>query len=306
VLLCLAVLVLSGCGRGGQSSAATPGPIRTIVCTTEMVADLVRGVAGPDVSVIALMGPGVDPHLFSPSPQDAERLAQADVIVFTGLNLEAGLGNYLEKLSQKNRRVYALASGITSRERLLQVAAGQFDPHIWNDLDLWGECALGLATQLATWQPELAEQYQERGAAYHQQLQELLQQSRAQIAQIPPERRLLVTAHDAFAYLGRSLGLEVAAVQGISTNTEVSVRRVEQIVDLVRQRQVPTIFAEASVNEKPVQAIREGCHRQGHTVKLGGTLYSDTLGPSGSPAATFAGMFATNVQTIVEGLQSPR
>ncbi len=308
MLLCALVVILPGC-LGGKSSesreAEANGPqrgIRVLLCTTGMVGDMARAVAGPDVEVQVLMGPGVDPHLFSPSPQDVEKMARADAILYSGLHLEAGLAAYLERLSRKNPRVHSLSDGLQSTERLIPVGGALHDPHFWNDLELWIEATLSLGRKLGEWDPPRAEAYQARADVYATELQELLDWALTETARLPEENRILVTAHDAFGYLGRSLNLQVTAVQGISTNTEASVRKVEELVELIVTRKVPAIFSESSVSDKPIRAILDGCRRRNHPVRLGGVLYSDTPGPPGSGAETFLGMYRTNLETILEGL----
>ncbi|MEZ5951086.1 MAG: zinc ABC transporter substrate-binding protein [Planctomycetaceae bacterium] len=293
---------LSGCWESPSAHSSSPRVFRNILCTTGMAGDMVAEVAGPDVSVQVLMGPGVDPHLFSPSPQDVEKMALADAIVYSGLHLEAGLSAYLERLSRKNPHVYALADGIADRDQLIRVAHELYDPHFWNDLELWQAAALSLGEKLAEWNPEQATGYQSRAAAYAARLAELQEWGRSEIARIPESRRILITAHDAFGYLGRSLNIEVEAVQGISTNTEASIRTIEDLVEAIVTRQIPAIFSESSVSDKSVRAIIDGCQRRGHDLKLGGVLYSDALGPPGSGAETFVGMYRSNVNAMVSGL----
>ena len=299
-------VTLPGCDPASETPAnqadGSARPLKRIVCTTGIVGDLVRSIAGPDVEVQVLMGPGVDPHLFSPSPQDVEQMATADAIVYCGLHLEAGLASYLEKLSAKNDRVYELAQGVT-QENLIPVGGGQYDPHFWNDLELWMQAAEGFANVISKWNPAQADQSQARAKAYLAMLQKLQKDSRQEVSAIPQNRRLLITAHDAFEYFGRTLGLEVAAVQGISTNTEASVKKVEEIVSRVVNENIPAVFAESSVSDKAIRAIIEGARQQGHDVEPGGVLYSDTLGPEGSGAETFEGMYRHNVDTIVSGLK---
>jgi len=297
---------LSGCAPSTEDSAGNDShsakPLTRILCTTGMVGDLVREIAGPDVEVQVLMGPGVDPHLFSPSPQDVEQMATADAIVYSGLHLEAGLASYLEKLSTKNDRVYELSTGL-NKESLIPVGGSQYDPHYWNDLELWMQAAEGFTRVISKWNPDQRETYQARANAYLAMLQELQKESRMQMSAIPKSHRLLITAHDSFEYFGRTMGLEVAAVQGISTDTEASVKKVEELVSRVVAEKIPAIFAESSVSDKAIRAIIEGAQQQGHTVESGGVLYSDALGPEGSGADTFAGMYRHNVDTIVSALK---
>ncbi len=305
VLICFLTFFSGGCTNDSPGTSNVPRALRSIVCTTGMVGDLVQAVVGPEVDVQVLMSPGVDPHLFTPSPRDISQLSMADAVVYNGLHLEAGLSQTLENLEEDSGRlVYSLATPLeNSPDGLIRVGGEQFDPHFWNDLELWQQAATGFANKLAEEFPDDAARFQANAEAYNQKLAELLAQSQEQISAIPPERRILISAHDAFEYFGRSLGLEVAAVQGISTNTEASVKKVEQLVSRVVENKIPAIFAETSVSDKAIQAIIAGAKQQSFDVRLGGTLYSDALGPAGSGAETFPKMYEANVKTIVEALK---
>ncbi|TWT63899.1 Periplasmic zinc-binding protein TroA precursor [Rubinisphaera italica] len=296
-------------GCNGTSNTETgstePRPLKIVLCTTGMVGDLVSAILGPEVEVNVLMKAGVDPHLFTPSPRDISLMSQADAIIYNGLHLEAGLSQTLEHMEQNKKQfVYALATGLTTEDGLIEVAAGKYDPHFWNDLELWQVAARKFADSLGERYPDQAEAYNARAAQYCDQIQLLLDTSREQIEVIPENGRILISAHDAFEYFGRSLGLEVAAVQGISTNAEASVKKVEVLVSRVVDNRIPAIFAESSVSDKSIQAIIAGCKQRGFDVQLGGTLFSDALGPAGSGAETFPTMFAANVKTIVDALNT--
>lgn len=307
MLVVLGPLIILGCnGTSGRENDSTePRPLKTVLCTTGMVGDLASAILGPEIQVNVLMKAGVDPHLFTPSPRDISMMSQADAIIYNGLHLEAGLSQTLEHMEQnKKQYVYALATGLTTEDGLIEVAAGQYDPHFWNDLELWQVAARKFADSLGERYPDQAESYQARATEYCDQLQSLLDSSRAKIEMIPENRRILISAHDAFEYFGRSLGLEVAAVQGISTNAEASVKKVELLVSRVVDHKIPAIFAESSVSDKSIQAIIAGCKQRGFDVQLGGTLFSDALGPVGSGAETFPTMFAVNVKTIVDALNT--
>ena len=298
--LCLA----SGCEvEPADNNSAITKELRHVLCTTGMVGDMAKAILGPDVEVTVLMQSGVDPHLFTPSSKDVSKMASADAIIYSGLHLEAGLAGYLEKMVAQNRRVYALSTCLSKEDGLIEVADGVYDPHFWNDLQLWQKAAGGLANELSKWNPGQAEQYVRRAEKYRIMIQQLYEQSLTQIGQIPESGRILISAHDAFEYFGRSLGLEVAAVQGISTNTEASVKKIEALVERIVSQKIPAVFAESSVNDKAIRAIIEGCAQRGYSLKLGGTLYSDAMGPPGSDAETFAGMYRSNVRTIVEALR---
>ena len=300
--LTLAALVcLVPCGCGAPRSPAPPGRPR-VLATTTVVADLVRQVAGDRALVECLMGPGIDPHSYKPTPADADRLARADLVVASGLHLEGRLAAVLERLGER-RPVLAVADRLP-RDRLLTAAEGLHDPHVWFDAGLWSLCPPLVAEALATIDPSEAAAYRRRGAAAAAELVALDGRVRDRLAAIPAERRVLVTAHDAFRYFGRAYGVEVVGVQGTSTESEAGLHDVNRLVELLVSRRIPAVFVETSVADRNVAALVEGARARGHAVAIGGRLYSDSLGEPGSGAETLAGALEANVGTIATALAS--
>jgi manganese/zinc/iron transport system substrate-binding protein len=293
-------LAVFGLATPGCRAAGAADTLPRVVATTTVVADLVRQVAGDRVALDCLMGPGIDPHGYKATPRDTDRLARADLVVASGLHLEGKLGGLLEKLAARTR-VVAVAESLP-RESLLEVAPGLYDPHVWFDARLWSLCARPVAAALAALDPAGAAIYEERARDYAATLERLDDELRASIATIPAGRRVLVTAHDAFRYFGRAYSIEVVGVQGTSTDSEAGLADINRLVGLVVDRQLPAVFVETSVSDRNVQALQEGALARGRRVALGGRLYSDSLGPAGSDAATLAGVLRANVATIVAGL----
>lgn len=287
-------------GAGSRFSGELP--IR-VVATVGMVADLARQIGGDRVAVKALMGEGVDPHLYKASPGDLSRLRSADLILYAGLHLEGKMADVLVKLA-RTTPVFAVGEAIPE-ERLREPPEmeGAWDPHVWFDASLWRECAAFTRDVLVEFDPAGAEVYRARGEEFLARLDALHESTKARIAEIPPERRLLVTAHDAFGYFGDAYGIEVVAIQGISTESEAGVRRVNELVDLLVRRGVGAVFVESSVSEKNIHALIEGCAARGHAVKIGGSLFSDAMGADGTPEGTYEGMVRHNVDRIVEALR---
>ena len=301
-LVCLALVATVGPATSPTAAADGAGP--QVLATTTVVADLVRQVAGDRVAVDCLMGPGIDPHGYKATPRDADRLARADLIVASGLHLEGKLGALLEKLGTRTR-VVAVAEALP-RDRLLEVAPGLHDPHVWFDAKLWGLCAPVVAEALCAVDPSNAEDYRARARDHAASLERLDAELRARVATIPAERRVLVTAHDAFRYFGRAYGIEVVGVQGTSTESEAGLADINRLVDLIVARKLPAVFVETSVSDRNVQALQEGARARGQPVELGGRLYSDSLGEPGSGADTLEAVLRANVETIVTGLGGER
>lgn len=279
-------------------------PVPRVLATTTVVADLVRQVAGDRVGIDCLMGPGIDPHSYKATPRDADRLARADLVVASGLHLEGKLATLLEKMGRTSRVV--MVADALPQERLLEAADGVPDPHVWFDAALWALCVPAIVEPLAAIAPTHRDHFRTRAADYAARLERLDAETRRRIAEIPAERRVLVTAHDAFRYFGRAYGIEVVGVQGVSTESEAGLSEVNRLVDLVVSRKVPAVFVETSVAERNVRALQEGAKARGHEVIVGGALYSDALGEPGSGADTLEAALAANVATIMAGLTRGR
>lgn len=300
---------LPGCGRTSETSfrKASAGPIR-IVASTALMADLIRNVGGDTaVEVVSLMGEGVDPHLYKGSPRDVRDLADADMIFANGLHLEGKLITVFERLA-RHKPTVLLGEELTRQA----VEAGRADPwirdegapdpHCWFDVSLWRSFTSLTASLLARFDPDKATSYHSRAETYDAQLIRLDAEIRAAVTQLPVERRLLVTSHDAFRYFGRAYGVQVEGIQGLSTESESGVRRTNDLVDLVVGRGVPAIFVETSVSDDNVMALVEGARSRGHDLRVGGSLFSDAPGAFGTPEGTYLGMMRHNVRTFVQSM----
>lgn len=263
-------------------------------------------VGGDRVEVETLMGPGVDPHLYKPSESDVLDIAEADIVLYVGLHLEGRMGEVLERASD-TRPVVAVTEEIEKEhsDRLLKPVAfsGAYDPHIWMDVSLWAETVDSVEAALSELDPAHAAGYRQRAAAYRAELMELHEYVRQQIATIPEQSRVLVTAHDAFNYYGRAYGLEVRGLQGISTETEAGVGDVQSLASLLAERKIKAVFVESSVPRRNIEAVQAAAKARGQEVTIGGELFSDAMGEEGTPEGTYIGMIRHNTDTIVEALR---
>lgn len=309
---CRVWLLLLCCGsalgcQGANSEVESTERGVKIVTTTGMVTDIVREVVGDRGRVSGMIQSGSDPHLFRPSRRDLIQLKTADVVVYSGLHLEGQMTDTLGQLSTTKQKRPSLVFAVTqdlARDQLRtpELAAGHPDPHVWMDVGLWSKCVETIAEELANWDPPHAAEYRERAVAYRGELAELDRYVREVIQSIPEPQRHLVTAHDAFGYFGRAYGIEVAAVQGISTESEAGVQDINRLVDLLVSQRIPAIFVESSVNEKYLRAVLEGAKSRGMEVKIGGQLYSDAMGSEGTYEGTYVGMLDSNASTIAKAL----
>lgn len=307
LLLLTGFLPLVGCDSSGQSGVAegTAAGVNSdfeVVVTVGMAADLVRRVGGERVQVRQLMGSGVDPHLYKPTRDDIRQLMSSDLIVSVGLLLEGRMQESIAKLSEQ-QRVLVLGASL-SAERLLteEGSGGHPDPHVWMDVALWADSIPAIVEALSETQPEYAGEFRSRGEQLTAELAALHEFGLECVQSIPSERRVLVTSHDAFRYFGRAYGLEVLGIQGISTESEAGLVRVNELVDLLVTRRVSAVFAETSVSPKNLQALIEGARSRSHEVVLGGELFSDAMGESGTPQGTYSGMLEHNLTTVTEAL----
>jgi manganese/zinc/iron transport system substrate-binding protein len=304
IMLGWIALFTAGCTVPSESQSQTEvnGDRLPIVATTSIVADLVRNIGGERVNVQSLMGPGVDPHLYKASAGDVRRLEQAKIVFYNGLHLEAGIAIVLERMGE-SRHTIAVTQDIDSAELLAPPEfEGNYDPHIWFDVKMWMRAAETVRDTLIQIDPEGADQYRQNTEVYLEQLETLHSYVQEQADRVPENKRVLITAHDAFNYFGRAYGFEVRGLQGISTVSEVGAGDVQALANFIAEQQIPAIFVESSVPQRNLEAVQAAVSSRGFDVQIGGELFSDALGSTGTPEASYIGMVRHNIDTIVEGL----
>lgn len=290
--------LLAAVGCGGGDKPADSGKLN-VVATTMQVGDLVRVIGGEHVELTVLMGPGIDPHGYKASAGDVQRLSNADLIVYNGLHLEAKMADVLERLDA-SKPTLAAAEAVPEGELL--VDEGAHDPHVWFDVARWRLALDAVAAKLAEVDPTNAAAYAANATAYRAELTKLHEDCRGMISRIAPTKRMLITAHDAFNYLGRGYGLEVVGLQGISTLAEAGTADVQELAELIASRKIPAIFVETSVSPRAIEAVREAVRSRGFEVIVGGEVFSDAMGDAGTPEGTYVGMVRHNIETIVGAL----
>jgi manganese/zinc/iron transport system substrate-binding protein len=298
LLLCFSVL-FAACSA---DKAEDKNQKLKIVTTTGMIGDAVKNIVKDSAEVITLMGPGVDPHLYKATQGDLQRLNDADIIFYNGLHLEGKMGEVLEKISRM-KAVIAVAESLDSSRLKTDPAYQAYDPHVWFDVSMWADVTEYIGQQMQELDTANAAYYQKNTQQYVQDLEALHLEVKERIQQIPKEQRILITAHDAFAYFGRAYDIEVKGLQGISTISEYGLKDITKLVDLIVERNIKAVFVETSVSERAINSVVEGCQNRGHDVKIGGALYSDAMGAKGTEEGTYTGMVRANVNTIVEALK---
>jgi manganese/zinc/iron transport system substrate-binding protein len=293
-------LAIGSCGERSQGAEAGT---TTVVATVGMVADIVRGVAGDRAEVTALMGPGIDPHLYKPTRTDIQRILDADIVFYNGLLLEGRMTDSLVRAAAAGKPVIAVTEAMDENS-VLEPAEfeGHADPHVWMDPRAWAGAVDVVRDRMTEEFPGDREVFATNAAAMRARILELDAYAERVLATVPEGQRVVVTAHDAFNYFGRRYGFEVVGIQGISTESEAGVRDIERLVDLLVSRQIPAVFVESTVSERNIDALRAGARARGHEVAIGGTLYSDAMGPDGTYEGTYIGMIDHNVTAIARAL----
>ena len=269
--------------------------------TVGMVADIVRAVAGDKAEVKNIIGAGVDPHIYNPTRSDVAVLLKSDIIFYAGLLLEGQMSDILVKVSRK-RPVYAVTELLQSEYLIHDPATDHSDPHVWMDVQGWMKAVAVVADALADFDPPNETLYRNNASTYLKQLKQLDDYARQVIGSIPEGQRVMVTAHDAFRYMGRAYGIEVLGIQGLSTESEAGIKDINRLVDTLVSRKIPAVFVESSVSDKNVRALIEGAASRGHTVKIGGELFSDAMGTPGTYEGTYVGMIDHNATIIARAL----
>jgi manganese/zinc/iron transport system substrate-binding protein len=294
-LFLLISLLLFGACSNKEEAAKTDG---TVITTIGMIADVSRQIAGDNQEIINLIGEGIDPHMYQPSKSEIDKIQKAGLVLYNGLFLEGKMGTILKSRADQGNPVSAVAEGID-----IQVMGSSVpDPHLWMDVSIWSKVAKKIGDELATFDSKNADEYQKRREEYQKNLNDLHTYALMVFPTIPEKQRVLVTAHDAFSYLGRAYGIEVRGIQGISTESEAGTKDINDLVTYLVDNKIPAIFVESSVSEKSVKTVIEGAAEKGHTVKIGGELFSDAMGPAGTYQGTYIGMMDHNITTIVNAL----
>ena len=271
-----------------------------LVATSTQVADLARIIGGDNVEVTGLMGGGVDPHLYQFTESDIEAMSNADLVLYSGLHLEGGIGEVIKAISNRTR-VHAVGETLERLGYTLPSASDPdvVDPHMWFDPRNWQDIVADVVEVLSEEDPDNAEIYRERGESYVEQLQLLYDWGLEAMSVVPERQRVLVTSHDAFQYFGYAFGWDVRGLQGISTQAEAGVGDIQELVDFVIEREIPAMFVESSVPPNTIEAVQSAARNKGWNIQIGAELFSDAMGKVGTIEGTYIGMVITNITRVV-------
>ncbi len=298
-----AFLTLISCNTETKNQKEGDDPVK-VVATTTMIADLLENIGGEKTEINGLMGPGVDPHLYKASENDVQHLFNAEIVFYNGLHLEGKLVDIFERMKQRGKHLYPITDTVNNNDL---IPSGEFesnyDPHIWFDISIWKTATKYVTEKLADYDPENKEYYNKNKEKYLAKLDSLQEEITALISQVPEDKRILITAHDAFKYFGKAYDFKVMGIQGISTASEAGVKDIQNLSNIIVKNQIKAIFVETSVPERNIKALQKSVRSKGFKVNVGGQLYSDALGSKSEKTGTYTGMFRHNVETIAKGIK---
>lgn len=303
-LAAIAMLALGMLASTERTAAADALPV---VASFSILGDLTRQIGGERVEVHTLVGPGADAHVYQPTPADARKLARARLVVVNGLGFEGWIDRLIQSSGYRGKLVVASQGINTIRQarvpadrhgvREQHPHADDVDPHAWQDLGNGRRYVDTIAAALVDVDPAGKVVYQANAARLNQEIGALDSRIRSTLGALPPERRKVVTSHDAFAYFGRAYGLRFIAPVGISTDAEPSAADIAALIRQIRKEKIRAMFIENVADPRLLERIsRESGAR------VGGTLYSDSLATAGSPAGTYLGMMRENIRTLEAAL----
>ena len=278
--------ILSGCGEMEQATGTGPKEYPYQITTTVgMISDITRHVAGQHAVVEGIVREGVDPHLYAASINDVKAFYAADVIFYNGMMLEGKMSDILVRVG-RNKPVHAVTEAIQQAAGyIIMDESKHYDPHVWNDVAGWMKAVEVVRNVLQEYDPAHRTDYSRNAEAYLEKL-----------------KQLDAYAKEVLGYMARAYGLKVRGIQGLSTEAEAGLRDVELLVEFLVEHKIPAVFVESSVSHKSIEALIEGAGAKGHKVEVGGQLFSDSMGRSGTPEGTYIGMVDHNVTTIARAL----
>ena len=287
-----------------KNDTTTKSDRLNVVTTTSMITDLVKNVGGDMIDLQGLMGAGVDPHLYKASAGDVTKLSGADIIFYNGLHLEGKLVEVFEKMGSSSKTQIALGERLDKSTLIgSDYFASNYDPHVWFNIQYFKQFVNTVVEVLSEKDPKNSDRYTTNAKIYLEKLDVLESEVKGIIETLPKEKRILVTAHDAFNYFGKSYDFNVVGLQGLSTATEAGVQDVQRLSQFIIDNDVKAIFIESSVPRRTIEALEAAVKAKDHEVVIGGSLYSDALGDAGTIEGTYIGMFTYNVKTIVNSLK---
>ena len=288
----LALALLLGLSGGAEAADKIKA-----IASFSILGDMVKQVGGDRVEVTALVGPDGDAHVYEPTPADAKTLAAANILFVNGLGFE-GWMDRLEISSGFKGKVVVASNGVKSRQ-MVEDEKKITDPHAWQSLANGKLYVANIRDGLIAVDPDGRATYEANAAKYLGEIAGEEARVNEALGKLPPERRKIITSHDAFGYFGAAYGLEVIAPEGVSTESEASAKDVAKIIRQIKAEKIPAVFMENITDHRLLEQI---AHETG--AKIGGTLYTDALSQPDGPAGTYLDMFRNNIETLTAALSS--
>lgn len=299
-----AILLLAACGKSESSGSTIQGDNKVKVVTTySIIYDIVKNVGGDRVEIHSLAPIGSNPHEYDPLPEDVQKTADANVVFYNGLNLEAG-NSWFEKLLETTGKsgddapVFRLSEGVEAQHLTSEGKKGQEDPHAWLDVRNGIKYAENARDALIKIDPEHKEVYEKNADAYIKQLEKLHQAALDRVNEIPKEKRILITSEGAFKYFSAAYGFEAGYIWEINAENQGTPQQVSSVVDFIRKKDVPVLFVETSIDPRSMEMVSRETG-----VPIAGKVFTDSLGKPGEDGDTYIKMMEWNINTILDALK---
>lgn len=292
--------VLAACGIALIASAmgtARAAPPLKVVATFSILADFARNVGGGRVVVTSLVGPNGDSHVYTPTPEDARRVAEASLVIVNGLGLEGWVPRLVKAAGGRARIVTATAGIEPRRTAPGEHADHDIDPHAWQSVANARIYVANIRDAFVAADPEGTDAYRANAAAYLARLDALDAEVRAAVARIPEARRKVISTHDAFGYFARDYGIAFIAPQGVSTESDIGAADLARLIRQIRAEKIPAVFLE---NLSDQRLMRQIAAETG--ARIGGTLYSDALTAENGDAPTYIDLVRHNIKALTGAL----
>ncbi|WP_311376818.1 metal ABC transporter solute-binding protein, Zn/Mn family [Anaerococcus lactolyticus] len=308
ILIMLAVLIfVSSCSKDDNKDALDirnqSKEKKVVTVTTSFLYDMVYNLVGDKVDRELIIPAGEDPHLYTAKPQDLEKIKKADLLLYHGLHFEGKMVDVLEKRGSAVARSFK-KEDVGEMEQDGKVVV---DPHFWFNINLYKEATRNAAEDLEKLLPEEKENIEKNLKDYLAKLDDLDKENKEKINSIPESSRYLITPHDAFNYFSRAYNIPVKAPQGVSTDSEVANKDIEDTVNFIVKNKIKAIFAESTTDPMRMEKLKEAVNAKGFDVKVvsgqGKELFSDSLAPEGQAGDSYIDMYKHNVDLIVENLK---
>jgi ABC-type Zn uptake system ZnuABC Zn-binding protein ZnuA len=285
----LAITILTAVSNFAQAQNKV-----NVVASASMWADMVANIGGDKVAIDRIVPIGGDPHTYEPTPSDAIKVSNADLILINGLTFEGWINDLIDNSGTK-------AETVLVTKYVTPISSDDYenatDPHAWMDADNGRLYAKAIYEALVKKDPENGVFYTQNYEAYDKKVVDLDNYIKAEIEKIPADKRILVTSHDAFKYYGNAYGIQLEAIQGISTEAEAQLSDMTRVTEVIKKTNIPAIFVESTINPKMLQQIAKD-----NNIAIGGELFADSLGKKGGKGGTYISMLKHNTDVIVKAL----